>query len=457
MPKGARLAGWTLRVALCAIVIPSAIQAVHAADRTVSDAAVEATAEAAGESALDATGEAPAGAAPQAIGQWLTGQPKSRMAGSDERWTANARHAYSKIQPWNCDQSLAVLINRGGRQEATFIDEQGEVAFQRAVPGSEARWLPGDSQRMFVVDDDTVSLWQVIDDSTRALLRFEDLTALRIGPWEGNLSQDGSRVVLSGEQRSDGRLVSVLLDVSDGRELARYRHPSGQVPDWISVSASGRYIVMNGALVGDGQDQTRVFNDAFDELGEPWTDYGRPSHYDLALDEQGDDVAIGVSKSQPDDGLVIKRRLSDGKVTALTDAGYASHTSTRNTRLPGWAFVTYQGKLPDHPPYANEIVAVRTDGSGGVHRISRFPDAGDDYWAQPQAVPSWDGSRVLWAQVRALRAPGRKGQGRRSTAAGESPAIGTVWADSALPKPIGKGRGTHGTGSAATVQCRGVQ
>lgn len=346
-------------------------------------------------------------------GQWLTEKPGTRLGKTVAKWTDSARHAYSKIQPWNCDQSLLVLINRGASRELTFIESPqpddltgrhdpgatGTVAFARAVPGTEARWLPDDARRMLYVADDTVGLWQVDTDETEPLYRFDDLHGLQIGPWEGNLSNDGRRVVLSGKRRPDDASVSVLFDRQAGKELARLVHPAERSVDWISVSASGRFIVLNGQVEAGGQDQTQVFDEDFEPVGEPWLSYGRPSHYDLAVDDNGDDVAIGVSKSAPDDGLVIKRRLRDGKVTVLTDAGYASHTSARNTALPGWAFVTYQGKLPDYPPYANEVVAVRTDGSGEVARLASFPDAGDDYWAQPQAVSSPDGSLVLWAQT----------------------------------------------------------
>lgn len=189
------------------------------------------------------------------------------------------------------------------------------------------------------------------------------------------------------------------------------------------MSPGGGYIVLNGQIEAGGHDQTQVFDAQFRPVGPPWLAYGRPSHYDLAVDSNGDEVAIGVSKSAPDDGLVIKRRLRDGQVTRLTDAGYASHTSTRNVALPDWAIVTYQGELRDYPPFANEVVAVRTDGSLQRRRISGFPDAGDDERAQPQAVASPDGALVLWAQTR----PARRGPD-------DAAVIGTALAASGLPK-----------------------
>ena len=89
-------------------------------------------------------------------------------------------------------------------------------------------------------------------------------------------------------------------------------------------------MVLNGGITAKDADQSQVYDLEGNSVGEPWLKYGRPSHYDLTLDEHGDDIAVGVSKSPPDSGRVIKRRLRDGMVTVLTSGGYATHISTRN-------------------------------------------------------------------------------------------------------------------------------
>ncbi len=90
------------------------------------------------------------------------------------------------------------------------------------------------------------------------------------------------------------------------------------------------------------------------------------------------------------------RRLRDGHVTVLTEAGYASPTSTRNVGLPGWAFVTYQHPGPTWPPYWNEVVAVSLTG-GLVKRLAHLHGVHTDYEAESHAVPPPDGRRVLFA------------------------------------------------------------
>jgi hypothetical protein len=166
--------------------------------------------------------------------------------------------------------------------------------------------------------------------------------------------------------------------------------------DWVSVSPLGRHVVLNGVIDG-GRDRTRVFDLEGRPVGPLWAAYGRPSHYDMAVDAGGEEVAVGVSKSKPDDGRVIKRRLRDGAVTVLTAGGYAGHTSARNLRRPGWVYVTYQGRSRAWPPYWDEVAAVRIDGGRRVERLAHLHTARKDYLTEAHAVPSPDGRRVIWA------------------------------------------------------------
>jgi len=139
-------------------------------------------------------------------------------------------------------------------------------------------------------------------------------------------------------------------------------------PGYLETVITGKYIVLNGYISG-GDDQTQIYDINGNKIGLLWSEYGRPSHYDLTVDENGDEVAVGVSKSSPDNGHVIKRRLNDGAVTVLTYGGYATHTSTRCPGRPGWAISSFSHRGPSNwEPYYNEIAAVKLDGSR-VERI----------------------------------------------------------------------------------------
>jgi hypothetical protein len=115
-----------------------------------------------------------------------------------------------------------------------------------------------------------------------------------------------------------------------------------------------------------------------------------------------EDVLIG-GRSCPGSrlGRVLKVRLRDGKVTELTDPDNEAsfwHASARNTRRPGWVYITYaRGPANAGRRFAGEIVALKLDGSGTVQRFGHYHSSGKPYRAEAHGVPSPDGRRVIFA------------------------------------------------------------
>lgn len=324
----------------------------------------------------------------------ITGLPDSPIPNVGGQWAEVARHGYSKRAVWNADMSLLYLDRNQGEPSALFLDGKTyKPLFASRLACTEARWHPSDPERMIYVKGNELGSWNVRKNTGKILATFGDHADLHIGPWEGNLSLDGNRIVLYG--RRGGHPVAFAYDLAK-----RSKFPDipldGIETDWVSISASGKYVVINGVMDG-GRDRTRILTLEGKPVGETWEEYGRPSHYDLTIDADGEDIAVGVSQSAPDMGRVIKRRLRDGEVTVLTPGGFASHTSTRNTSLPGWAYATYQTRSKDWPPFYDEVVAVKLDGSMTIRRLAHLRTRLLDYETEAQAVPSPDGSRVLWA------------------------------------------------------------
>ena len=307
-----------------------------------------------------------------------------------------ARHHYSKDAAWNCDQSLLCLGRHHGFPSMLFLDGSTyEPLFGRNnSPGAEVRWHAKRPEVMVFVKGNQIGLWNVRKDETEIIETFAEYSDFHIGPWEGNLSLDSRMIVVNAKKREEP--VAFAYDLE-----AKQKWPdlslAGMTVDWVSASASGKFIILNGQITEERGDQTQVYDLEGRKVGDLWPEYGRPSHYDLTLDENGDDIAVGVSKSRPDDGRVIKRRLRDGRATILTSGGYAGHASTRNVNRPGWAYATYQTRGPNWAPYWDEVLAVKLDGSLAVQRIAHLHTHVTDYLTEAHAVPSPDGKRVLWA------------------------------------------------------------
>ncbi len=329
------------------------------------------------------------------------GDPIPNIPGSV--WAADQeRHEYSKLSVWNCDQSM-MYLNR--HYPNLWLDGNTyQVLFTRTKPGESLLWSHTEPNIMYHTGTSGncyLGKWDVVKNINTELVDLRAYTACSFGESEGNFSWDGTKVAIYGKRISDNRSVVFVVDVDK-----RTKGPDVELMslgiftfDNCTISPRGNYvIIVNGAgsiKVIRAVDGTVVWSEV----------YEIPSHFDVQIDQNGDEVIAGVSKESPYSGLVIKRRLSDGVITPLTKSGYASHTSGRNLKRPGWVFVTYQDLqvVTQYLPYLNEIDAVKLDGSR-VERICNirvnkyaFSSGSDQYLAEAHGCASPDGLRVIFA------------------------------------------------------------
>jgi hypothetical protein len=311
------------------------------------------------------------------------------------------RHRYSSTQAWNADQSLLLITE--GCPGLCFVDGQTyEPLFVRQVSGShDCKWHPRDPDIMVCVYPSGVSSWNPTSRTWKSLWKTDDYRALAFGPYKGNLSADGDMIVLRGVD-AEGKLVAFALDLRDGE-----KHPDIPLDGlegenhYATISPTGRYVYV-AQRTADGHEPAYIFT-IHGRLVQHWPEHHRPGHGDMTIDADGEDVYVGVSKSEPDKYHVIKRRLSDGAVTSLIPYSNASHVSARNIRLPGWVFVSFSGSYAntrklDYPtPFYQEVVALRIDGSGEIRRLAHTYGADAEYLSEAHGSPAPDGSRVIWA------------------------------------------------------------
>ena len=326
----------------------------------------------------------------------ITGDPGTAM-GSIGTWGNVSRHGYSTRQAWNADQSLIWLAeNTGGTPSSSvFLDGSTyQPLFAIEPPSSgtaDVVWHVTNPNTMVYAHDAEIGYWNVRTNAVTPVRDFTGYTNLKFGPWKGNFSLDGTLVTLSGNGPT-GAPVFFAYNIATN---AKYPDIDGTNADSVFMSPKGNYVVMK-----DSSEHTTVYTLNGAVVGQ-WTEYGRPSHFDLSLDQNGDEVAVGVDKSSSDtyEGKVIKRRLSDGAVTVLTGGAYPSwawHTSTRDTSLLGWAVSSYEDNGSSDPLYNREILAIKLDGSV-VYRLGDNHSENPDYWAQVQGSVSPDGLRVIFA------------------------------------------------------------
>src|SRR5438034_1412683 len=343
-------------------------------------------------------------------------------------WGSDARHFYSKQQPWSADESLISIENSGG-PSPLILD--GFTNLPKYAPCSnydlwDYRWHPSRAHPHEQINVDSsgtrLSWFDVVSCTETRSCTLPFAPDYGIGSGEGNPSNDGRFVLIASARQIyvvdmdpqapfapyPNRRIGPALDVSNGGSI-----------DWAGMSASGKY-----AVVSYNGDYPRVFDVNTSTLAltphpmsTSYQCHGSASdgyiyalgHADVAVNpfDNNDDVLVGRDQCFPSSGQVngvvvsnvMMARLSDGQITALTDPNneaFASHVSTRNINRPGWAYVDYE--VENGKRFSAEVIAVKLDGSKAVQRFAHEHSAFSGcYRCEPHAAPSPDGRRIIFA------------------------------------------------------------
>ncbi len=322
----------------------------------------------------------------------ITGDVGASIPTIGGNWGDVVRHHYSKDQPWNADQTLIYLDTNSAGPPDLFLDGSSyQPLFTRQRPyQSDIRWHNTNADVMIYVAGNVFGYWNVRTDVKSVVRTFSGYSGFTLGGFEGNSSEDNTKVLIDGYDGSGNHVAFAYDYVSNVKYPDVSESRAGIAFSGGTISAKGQYLV-----VGD-DDETSVVLDLQGNVVQRWP-AGRPSHFDMAIDANGDDVAVGVSKDNPDAGRVIKRRLRDGQVTVLTQGGWASHSSTRNALLHGWAVSDYNQNNSAWNPYVGEVDLISLAGNT-VYRLAHHHNVGEDvdYESQTHATPSRDGLRVMF-------------------------------------------------------------
>ena len=312
---------------------------------------------------------------------------------------AYCTHRYSSSQAWSADQKLLVISN--GCNGLCFLDGQTYAPLFHRQRRGECEWHPRRPEVMICVSGRAVSLWEPRTDQSELVYSTNSYRELRFGPSKGNPSLDGSRIVVRGAT-SDGRFDALVIDI-DKRKALPPIHLS-ELPgdsDYCTISPLGTFVVCVQEVGNDVENMFVLLPGG--KIVQRWEENHRPGHGDMTVDDAGDEVYVGISKSDPDRYHVIKRRLKDGVVTSLAGYGEGQHVSLRATTGPKLAFVSYGGdpvevaSHPDWAPFAREVIALPLDGRGPARLIAQTQNVHFDYWSETHASPSPDGSQVIWS------------------------------------------------------------
>ena len=378
----------------------------------------------------------------------ISGDAGTSMGALGSQWGPIVKNVYSKVQPWNSNQTLIELDNSGPGLDPVFVDGQTYQPVRGPCPNYDhwdSRWHPKlvhSREQINVNKAGTELMWfDVVNCVKTRSWTLPIVADYGIGSGEGNVSNSGRFVAIANQHQMvvvDMDPTSIVAPPYPYKRIGPVytfapcsldvaRPDSGFIGN-VSISPTGKYIdVKYAGLALPGQpvcdtlcDMHRIFEvdtslvirphnmaDASQRCGSFQT---RPNgwvfplkHADMTFDpdDENQEVLIG-GRACPGSkiGHVVKVRLVDGQVTSLTDPTNEpsySHGSARNMLRPGWFYVTYS-RDPIYAGYRfyGEVVAVRIDGSGSVQRFGHYHSTAATFDTEAHAVPSPDGTRVMF-------------------------------------------------------------
>jgi len=312
-----------------------------------------------------------------------------------ETWYERTRSQYSTLQVWNCDESLLYLWFG----QVLMNGETYQPIGIRSLPG-DAYWHPTKPDIMIAIDNNAVVEVNMRTEAETVAMRIPaGYSRMWFNRPDYPISLDGRYLAVCAARASDGAKVALALDLVEKKmaspEIVFADYGYTYSDDWrrvVNMTSSGAYIKLHGWMSnGKGgwwQEAIvlidRVTGREVSRWGDNYTHC--PGHGDQAVDANGDDIQVGRCDDQ--NWQMVTFRYRDGLFSKNTGPN-ASHTSGRATKRPGWAFTS---GIEDNVMFALNV------NTGRVEHFANARTSGTvDYWAQPQVVPSWKGTRACFA------------------------------------------------------------
>lgn len=330
-----------------------------------------------------------------AFGTYLVRVSDQRAFKTKHHWL---RNTYAKNQAWNSDGTRLLL---GYDDAGVLLDGESYRDLGVRIPRSESGvWSNVDPDVFYNVSSNALVRYSVASGTETVLRTFPGYDSVSIGRGEGSPSNDDRTLVLLAGG-ADGTTVLSYDPVANQVLGTLPLGIAGDSLDWAAASQSGAYVALHWSQSGVG---SRRGVDLYDRNLQPVRQLHPVSeHGDFGIDPAGNEVYVtfDYGDSSAEALRLLAVRLRDGRVhTVIRMPWTGTHVSCRNLDRPGWCYVSdanASAELAEDAGY-DEVYAVLLDGSGIVQRFahSHQPPEGD-YGGHAMAVPSRDGTRVLFA------------------------------------------------------------
>jgi hypothetical protein len=338
----------------------------------------------------------------------ISDNPGNAVAGlSGCFWGTDCHTQYMKRSAWNADDSLFWLETNSGGSGTGPIILDGQTFLPKYNPtanmptNDRVLWHPTNPNLFYGTDNASSAIIAYAPStSTRTTQKtFSGYTSINFGPFKGNLTRDGSSVVVRGTRTSDAADVCFAYNIdTDTKYPDILCNSHGTTPGHAEISSLGNYVLINYSE----DDHIGVFQAATGSFIYS-TAPGHPTHYScLAID--GVEYMVGRCDGSPNSGFITKIRVNDGSQVALTSSGYMRETGVDNH---GDYFVVADSDVVS--PYTwGELLGVYADGGDTkFYRLGYSRNAAFDYEAETMPNQSRKGGKVTFSSDWLNSATGR--------------------------------------------------
>ena len=320
------------------------------------------------------------------------GYPVTRIGDLDVFGTNEARHFYSKRDPWNCDGTYIILSFAGG----TFLLNGGTYEYIKRLDltyAEEPCWSTTDPHIIYYHKDNSIYTYNVLTDESTLIRTFSEYNKISMR-WEGNWAADGDWVAYQGTGNGRNDFFTYQLSTNTVHGVWPLSTFGRTDCDWVSISPSGKYVLVNwgdpGSGTGEGVD---LFDNKMNYIRKLTPE---AEHADIGWDENGDDVYVTVTYMENVPRDLYAYWLKDSRKVRMVNLDWGGmHVSCRNLKQPGWALISYTTHISESP-FHDEVFIVKMDGSE-VKRIAHHHSTSREYRAEVHGVVNVWGDRVLFA------------------------------------------------------------
>ena len=343
------------------------------------------------------------------------------------------RTSYPKVQSWNADMSLIRITYRlydahTLKEKSYTKGQNGDESYATLCSPNSGyfRWSNVDASVFYTIQSngklikgkvlkDRISCDEVMED-------FSDFEMISLGAGEGNIDYNDRYVLLMAKKENDTALYLILYNLQtskrewtknlEGRTWeyivnekdASKNYWRSKEVDWISVSASGKYIVLNEANKHNYHDELSVYDINLSNqhlLQYRYHDklYSEGGHGDIGYDMKGNEVYVEFLGGVPMHVFELAHPEKLGYAVLKSPYG-GGHVSCRNTKRPGWCTITTQQEG------YNEIYSLKLDGTDS-EIVEQFSQSHNKAYVDAKtnktypypatfASPSPDGTKVIF-------------------------------------------------------------